>query len=561
MYVKSVCSNVKQGVDVQNLGKNTLIVGTNKAGKSSVINSIELALGGFASDLMGKEAVRKPGDLISLSKDGKTLSSSAEVIIDEERGETVTCSWKTEKTSKGVKRPIHKREFITHFPFTEVKENLVGSVEKARGWLLGHIAKTTTAEFILSQLKPSVQGDYTKVSDALRNSRKDLSEIDLLLVVAEEQSSFAREKGREIKVLENSAQGWASTLGAEPTAAELEALKGVQQEAFDAFSNYKATYQAGAEISSAKVNQALVNVQEIVKNLRTLEVKKAKLQPLNIQPLSDVERNLFKRLGHLQGFLDHVEDEKSCPVCQSSVSVPSLKEGFAESLRELTQKHQIHALYSQMSERIVSLRASSLEAVETWKTLKESQEDVKVTATLVDLRVVYDKSLSNQMEVESSLAGWKELRGLESRIGNRKLEQKKAKALSTQCKALCKKLLSKCVTDFSSKVSGFLPEGVSFELKVDSKTGSYSFGLIQEDGSFHSALSGVEWIQLVLAIGCVVSSEDSFNVFIPEERAIDHASLSEMMDALKDAPGQVLLTSTFHPTKPHAEWTIIDLNA
>ena len=75
-YVKHIQSNVKKGVCAE-LGPRTLIVGPNGSGKTSILNSLELALGGFATDVMGRGPIRKPGDLMVLSQDGKTLDSTA----------------------------------------------------------------------------------------------------------------------------------------------------------------------------------------------------------------------------------------------------------------------------------------------------------------------------------------------------------------------------------------------------------------------------------------------------------------------------------------------------
>ena len=48
--------------------------------------------------------------------------------------------------------------------------------------------------------------------------------------------------------------------------------------------------------------------------------------------------------------------------------------------------------------------------------------------------------------------------------------------------------------------------------------------------------------------------------FTPEERAFDGATLATVMNALADAPGQVLLQSPTAPTNNYrSEWSVVDL--
>ena len=71
-HITKITSNVKKGVDIE-LGPKTLIVGPNGSGKTSTINSIELALCQQVTDLIGREVVKRPADIIKLTND-KDLS-------------------------------------------------------------------------------------------------------------------------------------------------------------------------------------------------------------------------------------------------------------------------------------------------------------------------------------------------------------------------------------------------------------------------------------------------------------------------------------------------------
>jgi hypothetical protein len=82
--------------------------------------------------------------------------------------------------------------------------------------------------------------------------------------------------------------------------------------------------------------------------------------------------------------------------------------------------------------------------------------------------------------------------------------------------------------------------------------------------TLHTALSGAEWARLTLALGCATykDSPETLAIFTPEERAFDPQTLREVMVALENAPGQVILQS---PTKPSGRtpkgWTIVEMQS
>ena len=84
-YVCRVRSSVKKGCDVD-LGPRTVIVGPNGSGKSTIVQSIELAAGGFVSDMEGREIVRQVGALKRLFPPG--VRAFSEVDITDNHGST-----------------------------------------------------------------------------------------------------------------------------------------------------------------------------------------------------------------------------------------------------------------------------------------------------------------------------------------------------------------------------------------------------------------------------------------------------------------------------------------
>jgi len=126
-------------------------------------------------------------------------------------------------------------------------------------------------------------------------------------------------------------------------------------------------------------------------------------------------------------------------------------------------------------------------------------------------------------------------------------------------------LLDAAVASFTARVQAFLPAADVFQLQLRDDKGkpTCDFGFMR-DGELHTAVSGAEWVRLQLALTCAVVTPDpnKLVVITPEERAFDPATLREVMVALADAPGQVILTSPIKPkgAKPKG-WTIIDVSA
>ena len=124
-------------------------------------------------------------------------------------------------------------------------------------------------------------------------------------------------------------------------------------------------------------------------------------------------------------------------------------------------------------------------------------------------------------------------------------------------------LLKKAHTKFEKAVQEYLPPGDMFRMVlVENKKPVCRMGFKRGE-TLHTALSGAEWARLTLALGCATFKADdkTLAIFTPEERAFDGDTLATVMNALSDAPGQVLLQS---PTKPtnryHAEWSVVDLD-
>ena len=92
-----------------NWAKKTIVIGKNGTGKTALLNSIELALCGWASDYRGKAQIKRPVDIIRLAQDKEIT-----VALTMSNGKTRT--YHTKKRGKGAtKAKTTGRSINTHF--------------------------------------------------------------------------------------------------------------------------------------------------------------------------------------------------------------------------------------------------------------------------------------------------------------------------------------------------------------------------------------------------------------------------------------------------------------
>ena len=141
MGIRKVTSNLKLGCDVV-IGDKTVIVGPNGSGKSTIVNAIELALTGRASDIAGRTEVAREADLLSLAPAG-AKQVYAEVEFD--GGETARYAAEG-TTAKAKKAVVARPDFVVPeaaLPLRTLREALLGSATTARKYLLSKVSGGT----------------------------------------------------------------------------------------------------------------------------------------------------------------------------------------------------------------------------------------------------------------------------------------------------------------------------------------------------------------------------------------------------------------------------------
>ena len=562
-YVSHITSTVKKGVNCE-LGPRTLIVGPNASGKSSILNSLELALAGFASDVVGRQLTKKSGDLIILANNGQKLECTATLSTGE------VSSWSTSATATGAKRPTAKGPKGT-FPFLGVRDNLSGSAAKARLWLLKQFNVINERDEILSRFPEGLRSDYARWAT---NTRCDGTEIDLLLAVISKLGETVRTARSDAKALQQVLDETTMRLGPEPSEDHIAHLKDQEEDAFLEFGKWRdqaAAIPAPDIVERARMS-AVVAAQQLIDAEKELDIC---VTAVNLSPaVSDQQLKIVDLRKKIIAMANlHVDlGVNSCMICESngapnfSHRATSLSAANAKISETLTW----HDRHDQWDSKVISLRPTAQNALKKWQDLqaKAGTHGATIQSEAIDKKNMYQMANDHRVDAERARDEWKNARSFKDRIDEATDYGESAKKLERGCQDVVKSILRTAAMAFEDRVQTYLPKGDIFGLEISPHSDSCRFGLRHADGTLHSALSGAEWARVMLAIGCAITAkpnecvaEENLIIFSPEERAFDPKTLGAVMRALHNAPGQVILTSPVAPRKGAYldSWTIVTL--
>ena len=562
VHVSHVCADLKGGVDTD-LGEKTLIVGPNGRGKSAVVNAVELALGGSASDIVGRAEVRRESDLLALG-DGSGLSVTA-TLSD---GRVAT--WETKSTKGGgAKKAKHVKPIRSAFPVREVREALGGSSDTARSWLLGRIAADVTREQVVSWFDADQQARY----EAWAAGAKQVDEIDLLLGATAGLGAELRANRAESKALEATIKEIGSDLSAEPTRAALDAM---EHECSALWTKYQtALKRAGAAESGVNVDELRAAAESLIQQYDRAQVALEHMTAdmSGVAPLSEMDDRVVTTREALIASHDlHTSNGLShCLVCAAPGPVDH--QGRADSLARanadlLARRERWRWLDAKKAEAkgALSIAQGAIDAFHAAAKAAEGKEtDKGAGAAAETLETQWRAAHDEFNRCKAAASRWEAARSKKERIDHLKRDSRDLDSLLDATKSAIDRLLKHQQQQFVRLVGSYLLPTDEFALELE-RGGKpvCRFGLVR-DGTLHTALSGAEWARLTLALACAASAAeepDVLRVFTPEERAFDPHTLNGVLRALTNAPGQVILTS---PVRPKGRipkgWTIVDVDA
>jgi hypothetical protein len=560
LYVKKVRSNVKKGVDLE-LGPRVLLVGPNGSGKTSVQNAIELAACGYATDVEGRVKVKVNYALGRLGPGDQPLWAEAEL------SDGSKASWKLKPNKKGGYHDPEvdvPQNLNVIFPVADVREVLSGSAETIRTWLMGRVAADLSEQDILDRLPESLHDEYRRVAKPFR--LPGWSEIDVLLSVQEASKKEARTADTEAKKARQMIEMMAEGMADEPTAAELERAE-------KAVSSAESAYNEGSRLARPALpdverfrREAMEAVQAFQKASETAGLAKAAIPPMHHS-----EEALIEFRGKVADVAEVTVAVRSstCLVCDSPLGVIDMGHK-AQLLRQQNASGaaavQASRLHREKEAEAARLQATAQRLVGVFQ---QAERDAQVIAgtTQVDVQALGDavvRARSAASDLKLQKRSWTNLRAAKDDVKNLGSKAARFEELVTAASEVVDELLKIAHKKFEKAVQTFLPPEDKFAMVlVENKKPVCRMGF-KRGSTLHTALSGAEWARLTLALGCATfkPNENTVAIFTPEERAFDPETLASVMDALKDAPGQVLLQSPNMPSVADGKtdgWQIISL--
>lgn len=554
-YIDSVKSNVKKGVD-QKLARLTLLIGPNGSGKTSVQNAIELGASGFASDLEGRAKVKKSD---ALSKLGPSTTTEA-LLVQLTTAKGRSGSWKlTPNKRGGFHEPVHERLGVdVVFPVQDVREVLSGSPDTVRMWLMGRVGMEVDENDIINKLPDDLQELYRGRASMIR--KPHLTEVDVLLELIETTEKEARATDAEVRTIKQTSESMMEGLENEPTIAELQEAERAATTAHDA-------YCAAQDVYSKQTIRPDLKGMLRDAELATAEFSKAN-QALLALPSPTLNENETKiiRLRELISELSNVTIQiasPKCLICQSPIAID-----LPERVKKLDADNQagreaIAAQARRLKDEQVVQHLKNLAVKATQRYIKAEAEEKNFKAVeLPDMKALSDASmraLEHNAALKQRQRTWANARNVRDQIRRTTAIAAQLKDLAAACSAVVNDLLNGAAKKFEVAVQSHLPPEDKFALVlIEGKKSVCRMGF-RRGNMLHTALSGAEWARLTLALGCATykPSEDTLAIFIPEERAFDPETLRDVMKALSNAPGQVILQSPHGPAgNDHGEWKI-----
>jgi hypothetical protein len=558
VYARRVISNVKKGVNAE-LSRLTLIVGPNGSGKTSVQNALELALCGFASDVEGRDKVKLAHALARLGPGDQPLVSN--VTLSDGR----TASWTLKPNKKGgyhdpEHEPAHGVRVI--FPVADVREVLGGSPETIRTWLMGRVSSEVGAKDILSRLPDDLQDEYRDRADRMRVP--GWTEIDVLLAVIEECKKEARKLDAENKGAKQVIDTMSEGMGTEPSLYEVEEAEEEVALAERAYQQAMARPRLMVPDVAGFRSKAESAVQEYQKAAETARLAQAAIPPLHAQEEALID--FRAKLADICSLTDSM-GAKNCLCCDSPLNLGLA--GRAAHLRRENESGQAAVAAKRLAEakqrEVEELRQRAELIIRQYQTAENEasrMQEVQQTDDVDTLGVAVVQARSRLNELKLQQRQWKSVRAAKDDVRRTGERSKAVKALSEEAGTVVDDLLKRAHGKFEKTVQAFLPPGDTFKLVLmENKKPVCRMGF-KRGNTLHTALSGAEWARLTLALGCATfkADETTLAIFTPEERAFDGDTLATVMNALSQAPGQVILQSPTKPTRSYElAWSVIDL--
>ncbi len=568
MFIKYVASNVKGGVSCV-LGPKTLIIGPNGTGKSAVVNSIELALSGKASDLAGRAEVAADAALIALAPDRKGELFSRAVLSNGEEA-VWKIGGKDKKKHLFPEKLINPEQVIALRP---VRGAVIGNQETARKFFLGFSLPNLTADDVMQRIPTSLHSAYL---NATLKAELNWSPVDRLLLALEHATKEAKRGRSKAKDQKEIATVVADGLEPLPTDEVVAALK-------SRYSNAKKALAAlDQRIGAAKHAEKLISdsaplkneIDEAAQNIAKIDAMIAQADAMLAQtPTPGGQNPDAQRVIALVEALAKVEAEQggsvACPICKCTPAPGSFQQRhqtFQQFLQAEAAKvgpynfamEQRGQLLNSRGQWAAHQQAKMVQYQSTQAVLAQGNVQAPSEAEYKaahDEVAAVDKELSR---IDALKAQWSQTRKANDTANDANKDATQWDGLEESCKKAVAELMDSGVQRFMSRVQEHLPPFDKFVLALrDERKQVFNLGFAR-NGTLHTALSGAEWARMMIALAAVCVDPDKLSVLIPEERAFDAKTLELVLHAFGAITSQVVITSPVAPTAIPPGWLVVD---
>ena len=566
-YIVFAESNIKTGCRVT-LGEKTLVVGPNGTGKSTVANTLELALTGRVSDLVGRREVAKEVELMALAPDKKGALLARLRLSDGSE-----CLWRAGgKTKKAVHRvPEATVDPEIALPLRPVYDAIMGNVETARKFFMRYAVGVVGDPDVLQRIPPALHALYKRAT--LSSSIANSTAVDRLLSALETSKKQAREAKAAAKASSGLSDSTASGLAPLPTEAEdkamRDALRAAESERDVLRDRLTRREALAAALGEQETLKERLSATEAAYRMAQGVTKQAEAR-LAAHPATQAADPLvmaFRTViaAHVGKGLD------ACECCGTAGLTTATFQGrlaaFDDHFRAREAAQQAHeAAKAEYNAAVIREQQVMNEGKTLWSkaeaiaaTIGSGATDAPDQAVIDAVEAKVADLTAKLREVDALKAAW----AVASRARDGVVEANRTvqewEALTTACVEAVSALLDNGVSSFTGRVQAALPPTDKFALALrDGERAVFQFGLMH-DTALHTALSGAEWARVTAALaGICAPSLKRVSVVIPEERAFDPDMLSLVLQAFSHLDSQVLFTSPIMPTSAPAGWMVVN---
>ena len=545
MHISKVKGNVKKGCEVE-IGPKTLVVGHNGAGKSTIVNTVELALTSRVGDVAGRVDIAREADVMSLATNGATVLSAT---VEFDNGDTAT--YVTEGSTAKAKKAVASRPVATAhdevLPIRTLREAVLGSAQTARKYLMSKVSTATKAD-VENLIPTALSNRFAECFPA------NVPVADALVASVEYAAKRQRECNSEAKTAREAGKLVSGGRGSPPSEADVKAASAALKDARAKLNEAEAAEDLLADLEEAETDYQLAEdaANEVaIKLTNARTALNAAKKPRELNPL----------LSHVCMVMDESIIAGECLACGGTAPTKAMADEVSAAIGDTVAANKAY------DKLVVDVTVLEAQAKATLEILDKADKAVaglkeKVgSAGTVDraaLEAEVDSAEKSLLDLKAARDAWASVQKAESAALDAERQAVEWKALKEALENAMAATIDQSLDKFIAKVQSHLPKSDTFGMKLrDGEREVVSFGLVR-DGHLHTAMSGAEWARVMAAMSAACVPEGKYACVIPEERAFDPATLKDVMSALTDCPHQVILTSPVKPKSVPKGWTVVE---